>query len=118
MYCADPFEVHKRKVLKPVRKVSKDVVQLGKHHFLTEGTPLCLRCSKMLKNPQSLGNIETHENTEDQMDRASVSTQDFTPNPTSHNTSTEEIVLGAEATKTVGEVLAALGQSPMRSSKF
>ena len=103
--------------MKTVQKVSKDAVQLADNPSVTEGTHLCLDCRKMLKNPQSLFHAGTAETTEEQINLQSVNSPELTSNQTSHNTSTEEIVLAAEATETVGEVLAALGHSPMRLSK-
>ena len=118
MFCADPFRKHKHKETQFVQKVPEDLVKKVNNPMITEDTYLCLNCRKALKkNPLALSSVAAQQNTGDETESVYVSSSEAASAPASDNTSLEEIVMGAEATEKVQDVLRALDQSPMRLSK-
>lgn len=125
-YCYDPYKVHKTKVTRTVQSVSRDFAEaVGKPQI--QDSHICLSCRKRLLEPdrkpleheasdQGISG-EGVEGVIEPSQPASSSSSEKTAEPSSLDTTLEEIVSGADAAVTVSDVMSVLDQTPVRSSK-
>ena len=119
-YCVNPYGSHKTKRCATVQGASRALATKVNARRIKTGTPLCLPCRKSLvKAPCSLRPAES-EKSPDSPDSQNDMEAPFHENESSgsHDSSIMDDVEKKNASATVTEVLASLGQRPIITSEY